>query len=108
MFAFDPPPRPGGGPSRFAAALAALTGAAVATTNVASADRQQWHHRATARPFSGHTSAPATTPRGDVSKPTVVFVHGGWADSSGWNAEIAAAAGQGLPRHRRRPTRCAG
>ena len=28
----------------------------------------------------------ATTARGP--KPTIVFVHGGWADSSGWNQEI--------------------
>ena len=27
----------------------------------------------------------------------MVFVHGGWADSSGWNAEIAALQRQGYP-----------
>ena len=29
--------------------------------------------------------------------PTVVMVHGGWADSSGWNAEIAALRKQSYP-----------
>ena len=31
------------------------------------------------------------------SKPTVVLVHGGWADSSGWNDEIAALKEKGYP-----------
>ena len=31
------------------------------------------------------------------AKPTVVFVHGGWADSSGWNAEISALQKKGYP-----------
>lgn len=30
-------------------------------------------------------------------KPTVVFVHGGWADSSGWNDEVAALRRLGYP-----------
>lgn len=30
-------------------------------------------------------------------KPTIVFVHGGWADSSGWNAELAAFQKDGYP-----------
>jgi pimeloyl-ACP methyl ester carboxylesterase len=30
-------------------------------------------------------------------KPTVVFVHGGWADASGWNAEISALHEKGFP-----------
>jgi pimeloyl-ACP methyl ester carboxylesterase len=73
------------------AALAALTGAMVATNAVASAQ-------------PGNTPAatvtrPQTQPVRDTqpSKPTVVFVHGGWADSSGWNAEIAALQGKGYP-----------
>jgi pimeloyl-ACP methyl ester carboxylesterase len=37
---------------------------------------------------SGQTSA---TP----SKPTIVLVHGGWADSSGWNGEISRLAKAG-------------
>ena len=71
-----------------AAALAALTGAAVATNNLASADTRG----------SGHATAAAlqTNPP-KSSKPTVVFVHGGWADSSGWNAEIAALQKKGYP-----------
>jgi pimeloyl-ACP methyl ester carboxylesterase len=32
-----------------------------------------------------------------ASKPTIVFVHGGWADSSGWNAEIARLSQLGYP-----------
>ena len=31
------------------------------------------------------------------AKPTIVFVHGGWADSSGWNAEVAAFQEAGYP-----------
>ena len=31
------------------------------------------------------------------AKPTVVLVHGGWADSSGWNDEIAALQKKGYP-----------
>lgn len=31
------------------------------------------------------------------TKPTIVLVHGGWADSSGWNAEIAAFQREGYP-----------
>jgi pimeloyl-ACP methyl ester carboxylesterase len=30
-------------------------------------------------------------------KPTIVLVHGGWADSSGWNAELAALSDLGYP-----------
>ncbi len=82
-----------------AAALAALTGAAAATSSVASA-----------RTASGSRSAAATAvlglhihsgrhpgPAKASSKPTVVFVHGGWADSSGSTAEIAALQKKGYP-----------
>lgn len=31
------------------------------------------------------------------AKPTIVLVHGGWADSSGWNAEIATLSDLGYP-----------
>jgi pimeloyl-ACP methyl ester carboxylesterase len=31
------------------------------------------------------------------AKPTIVLVHGGWADSSGWRAEISSLAGRGYP-----------
>ncbi|MDX6567519.1 MAG: hypothetical protein QOH15_97 [Gaiellales bacterium] len=57
------------------ATLAALTGAAVATSGVATA-----HTRNTASP-----------------KPTIVLVHGGWADSSGWNAEVSRLEKLGYP-----------
>src|SRR3984893_8539905 len=30
-------------------------------------------------------------------KPTIVFVHGGWADSSGWNQEITNLERRGFP-----------
>ena len=45
--------------------------------------------------------APATAAAFDDdaggAKPTVVFVHGGWADSSGWNLEATALEKRGLP-----------
>ena len=34
---------------------------------------------------------------GTTARPTVVFVHGGWADSSGWSAEIAPLQDRGYP-----------
>jgi pimeloyl-ACP methyl ester carboxylesterase len=33
----------------------------------------------------------------DGPKPTIVLVHGGWADASGWNAEIATLQKRGYP-----------
>jgi pimeloyl-ACP methyl ester carboxylesterase len=57
------------------ATLAALIGTGVANSGVAAA-------------HTGTRSA---------SKPTVVLVHGGWADSSGWNAEIARLQKLGYP-----------
>ena len=37
-------------------------------------------------------SALASSPpaRATQTKPTIVLVHGGWADSSGWNSEVSA------------------
>ena len=35
--------------------------------------------------------------RPDEPKPTIVLVHGGWADSSGWNAQVAALQRRGYP-----------
>ncbi len=32
-----------------------------------------------------------------AQKPTIVLVHGGWADSSGWNAEITKLEQLGYP-----------
>jgi len=34
---------------------------------------------------------------GQSPKPTIVFVHGGWADSSGWNQEITNLERRGYP-----------
>jgi pimeloyl-ACP methyl ester carboxylesterase len=45
-------------------------------------------------PASGQTAA-AQTHSGP--KPTIVFVHGGWADSSGWNGEISRLEQAGYP-----------
>jgi pimeloyl-ACP methyl ester carboxylesterase len=40
----------------------------------------------------------ATHPaRNAQGKPTIVLVHGGWADSSGWNSEVAALERRGYP-----------
>ena len=77
-----------------AATLAALTGAAVATSSVASAQAQQ--HAITSTVTGAQLRRPAHRPR-ELSKPTVVLVHGGWADSSGWNAEITALQKKGYP-----------
>jgi pimeloyl-ACP methyl ester carboxylesterase len=57
------------------ATLAALISAAVAHSGAATA----------------HTGSKASP------KPTVVLVHGGWADSSGWNAEISRLQKLGYP-----------
>lgn len=45
-------------------------------------------------------TAAASKPRvaaGQSHKPTVVLVHGGWADSSGWNEEITRLQRRGYP-----------
>lgn len=44
---------------------------------------------------TGHDGRAAD--RGTGGKPTVVLVHGGWADSSGWNDSIASLQGRGYP-----------
>jgi pimeloyl-ACP methyl ester carboxylesterase len=43
-------------------------------------------------PTAGTTARAAAGP-----KPTIVLVHGGWADSSGWDAEISNLTGLGYP-----------
>lgn len=40
-------------------------------------------------------AAPAAKPA--TPKPTIVFVHGAWADSSGWNQELTDLVKQGYP-----------
>jgi pimeloyl-ACP methyl ester carboxylesterase len=74
------------------AALTALIGAAVATDTIASAQTPSKSNATT-------SAVPVTLNQSNrtTSKPTVVFVHGGWADSSGWNAEIAPLQGRGYP-----------
>ncbi len=46
-------------------------------------------------PASGSTGHSAANP--SSVKPTVVLVHGGWADSSGWNGEISRLQEDGYP-----------
>jgi pimeloyl-ACP methyl ester carboxylesterase len=45
------------------------------------------------------SSALASSPRAPATqaKPTIVLVHGGWADSSGWNSEVTALQRLGYP-----------
>ena len=43
---------------------------------------------------SGQT---APTPTSSATKPTIVIVHGGWADSSGWSGEISRLTKAGYP-----------
>ena len=76
------------------ATLAALTGAALATNAVANA---QGSSKATTSAVSGVQLQSDRHHQGKHSKPTVVFVHGGWADSSGWNDEITALQKKGYP-----------
>ena len=69
-------------------AVAALTSAAFAATNAAGAETRA----------SGPAAATAAQPTPAKSaKPTVVLVHGGWADSSGWNDEITVLQEKGYP-----------
>jgi pimeloyl-ACP methyl ester carboxylesterase len=39
----------------------------------------------------------STIQTGSATKPTIVIVHGGWADSSGWNGEISRLQKAGYP-----------
>ena len=43
------------------------------------------------------TSGASAGNRSDEPKPTIVLVHGGWADSSGWNAQVSALQRRGHP-----------
>jgi pimeloyl-ACP methyl ester carboxylesterase len=45
----------------------------------------------------GSALASSHRARTTQAKPTVVLVHGGWADSSGWNAEVTALERRGYP-----------
>jgi pimeloyl-ACP methyl ester carboxylesterase len=68
-----------------AAALAALTGAFAVNNNAAVADTNR----------GAAASAAAQINAVSSSKPTIVLVHGGWADSSGWYAEVTALKEKG-------------
>jgi pimeloyl-ACP methyl ester carboxylesterase len=70
------------------AAAVALAAGALATTAVASTPAGN------ERP--NPTAAHRTSDKADT-RPTVVFVHGGWADSSGWNAQLTALKKNGYP-----------
>jgi pimeloyl-ACP methyl ester carboxylesterase len=70
-----------------AAAVTALIGAVVATNSAASA---QPSSTPAATVAASHTQTRS-------AKPTVVFVHGGWADSSGWSGEIGPLQEKGYP-----------
>jgi pimeloyl-ACP methyl ester carboxylesterase len=49
---------------------------------------------ATGDPASGQTTTAHASP---TVKPTIVLVHGGWADSSGWSGEISRLTKDGYP-----------
>jgi pimeloyl-ACP methyl ester carboxylesterase len=46
---------------------------------------------------AGSALASSHRTRATQTKPTIVLVHGGWADSSGWNTEVAALQRRGYP-----------
>jgi pimeloyl-ACP methyl ester carboxylesterase len=46
---------------------------------------------------AGSALASAPPARQAQDKPTIVLVHGGWADSSGWNSEVTALERLGYP-----------
>lgn len=47
--------------------------------------------------FAGSALASAPPARQAQAQPTIVLVHGGWADSSGWNSEVTALERLGYP-----------
>jgi pimeloyl-ACP methyl ester carboxylesterase len=47
--------------------------------------------------IAGSALASSHPARGAQAKPTIVLVHGGWADSSGWNSEVTALERLGYP-----------
>jgi pimeloyl-ACP methyl ester carboxylesterase len=47
--------------------------------------------------IAGSALASSDRTQATQDKPTVVLVHGGWADSSGWNAEVTALQRLGYP-----------
>jgi pimeloyl-ACP methyl ester carboxylesterase len=47
--------------------------------------------------IAGSALASPHDTRATQEKPTIVLVHGGWADSSGWNTEVSALQRRGYP-----------
>jgi pimeloyl-ACP methyl ester carboxylesterase len=47
--------------------------------------------------IAGSALASSHRARATQTKPTIVLVHGGWADSSGWNSEVSALQRRGYP-----------
>jgi pimeloyl-ACP methyl ester carboxylesterase len=47
--------------------------------------------------IAGRALASSHRTRATQEKPTIVLVHGGWADSSGWNTEVTALQRLGYP-----------
>jgi pimeloyl-ACP methyl ester carboxylesterase len=47
--------------------------------------------------IAGSALASSPPARATQTKPTIVLVHGGWADSSGWNSEVSALQRRGYP-----------
>src|ERR1700692_2824429 len=47
--------------------------------------------------IAGSALASSHPTRSAQAKPTIVLVHGGWADSSGWNSEVTALERLGYP-----------
>ena len=71
--------------------LAALLGATLLTA----ASQATTGSTTASTTSTAQSGRPETNPGG--AKPTVVLVHGGWADSSGWYDEIAALQRKGYP-----------
>ena len=47
--------------------------------------------------IAGSEPASSNRARATQQKPTIVLVHGGWADSSGWNSQVSALQRRGYP-----------
>jgi len=73
------------------AVLSALVAAVLGATLLAATSQ------ATTGSAASFSSASRSASAHHGAKPTIVLVHGGWADSSGWNDEIAALQKRGFP-----------
>ena len=81
------PPRRVARPALLMLAIAALIGMLVASANPVSA-------RSAA---AGTAATPPAHAAGHAAKPTVVLVHGSWADGSGWSSVIRRLQSDGYP-----------